>query len=283
MSTAMPPVPTTTLPVKPEEVRVYQHSSLMYWWPVWAVGYLMALLTYLDGSRAVIVPANTVAAVSPSVTVDEGPGKKASYENREVLVLPEGAKLPERTNDDKPDKLLLHMAKSKNLGVVYAVVLILTIVITNISVRGVWSVVVLVSIVLIVVLFALFDIWNWIADAWSLLRIHINAGGYFFISTVLLIIWALTILIFDRRAYVVFAPGKITICEAVGQGEQVFDTTNLKFQKLQNNFFQHWIWGLGAGDLQFEIRNEKHQWHNVAFIGNKVRRIEKLVTAREVV
>lgn len=283
MSTALPPIPTTTLPVKPEEVRVYQHSSLLYWWPVWAVGYLMFFLTYLDGSRAAIVPPGTELLRNPEITVQvPNKGEQRVLKDRDALVLPDKDRL-EPADAPAPESLRLHMAKSKNLGVVYAVVLILTIVITNISVRGVWSVVVMVSIVLIVVLFALFDIWSWIADAWSLLRIHINAGGYFFISTVLLIIWALTILIFDRRAYVVFAPGKITICEAVGQGEQVFDTTNLKFQKLQNNFFQHWIWGLGAGDLQFEIRNEKHQWHNIAFIGNKVRRIEKLIAAKEVV
>src|SRR5262249_8350786 len=38
-----PPLPPTT----PErnEVKVISHSTLFYWWPVWAVGFLMALLT----------------------------------------------------------------------------------------------------------------------------------------------------------------------------------------------------------------------------------------------
>src|SRR5436190_3116308 len=34
---------------KPMEIRVYSHSMLFYWWPVWAVGYLFALLTWMRG------------------------------------------------------------------------------------------------------------------------------------------------------------------------------------------------------------------------------------------
>jgi hypothetical protein len=34
-----------------QEVILYSHSSLFYWWPAWAVGYLMALITYLDGEQ----------------------------------------------------------------------------------------------------------------------------------------------------------------------------------------------------------------------------------------
>ena len=35
--------------VRPQEVYIYGHSSIIYWWPVWAVGYLFALLSYLQG------------------------------------------------------------------------------------------------------------------------------------------------------------------------------------------------------------------------------------------
>jgi hypothetical protein len=33
------------------QLRLYSHSSLFYWWPVWAVGFLMALLSYLQGQQ----------------------------------------------------------------------------------------------------------------------------------------------------------------------------------------------------------------------------------------
>jgi len=32
-----------------QEVVVISHSPLFYWWPVWAVGYVMAFLTWFNG------------------------------------------------------------------------------------------------------------------------------------------------------------------------------------------------------------------------------------------
>jgi hypothetical protein len=31
------------------ELRLYSHSSLFYWWPVWVTGYAMAFVTYMQG------------------------------------------------------------------------------------------------------------------------------------------------------------------------------------------------------------------------------------------
>jgi hypothetical protein len=31
------------------ELRIYSHSNLLYWWPVWLVGAIMGLFTWLDG------------------------------------------------------------------------------------------------------------------------------------------------------------------------------------------------------------------------------------------
>jgi hypothetical protein len=36
------------------QVIVYGHSALFYWWPLWAAGYLMALLTWLHHDQALI-------------------------------------------------------------------------------------------------------------------------------------------------------------------------------------------------------------------------------------
>ncbi len=32
------------------ELRIYSHSNLLYWWPVWLVGAIMGLVTWFDGS-----------------------------------------------------------------------------------------------------------------------------------------------------------------------------------------------------------------------------------------
>ena len=49
--------PNAPAGARPREVRVVAHSMLFYWWPVWAVGFVMAGLTWLDGHRLAIVPA----------------------------------------------------------------------------------------------------------------------------------------------------------------------------------------------------------------------------------
>ena len=41
------PNPTENLP----EVKIYSQNKLFYWWPLWAVGYACALITYLYGTK----------------------------------------------------------------------------------------------------------------------------------------------------------------------------------------------------------------------------------------
>ena len=293
MSTVPPSVPVTTQASRNEEIRVYPHSSLYYWWPVWAIGFIMFLVTYFDGSRSVILPADTEIVSNPEVKAKGEAGETRIIEGRDVLILPANERLPNSsTKPDQPEAKRLadtklaseHMARSKNLGVIWAVALLLTIVISSVSVRGVWSIVVIVTIILFVVLFALFDWWGKIAEWWSWLRIHINAGGYFFLSAVLFIIWALNFYVFDRRTYVIFTPGQVRIREAIGQGEKVFNAESVVFHKQQNDFFKHWIWGLGSGDLELVMaKGEKFDFHNVTFVGYKVRKIEELIKMKEVV
>lgn len=31
------------------DLRIYQHSNLLYWWPIWAYGFFCAMLTYMQG------------------------------------------------------------------------------------------------------------------------------------------------------------------------------------------------------------------------------------------
>lgn len=41
-------------PAEVVQVFVYGHSALFYWWPLWVVGYIMALVTWLHHDRAII-------------------------------------------------------------------------------------------------------------------------------------------------------------------------------------------------------------------------------------
>ena len=47
---------------KPDEIVVYHHSNLFYWWPVWLAGFIMAIITYFSDKHMAIVPAGTLTA-----------------------------------------------------------------------------------------------------------------------------------------------------------------------------------------------------------------------------
>jgi hypothetical protein len=280
MSTAPPtaqPAPVSTLPPDQREVLIYSHSALFYWWPVWAVGFLMALITFVDGHRLAVVPMDTKAEAARQVEGHQDP--------RDVLIVPKGAKLPRDAYTQDPIQPYLHMAHSKNLGIVYATVLLIIIVISNVPLRGLWSLLVILFIVLLVVIFALAGWWGWILERLTLLDIRINAGGYIFISLVLFIIWAVTVFIFDHRTYVAVTPGQVRVCLAVGAGETVYDPTGMTFQKRQDDLFRHWIVGLGSGDLIIHRQGttDHIDMPNVLFVGAKVRQIETLIKERKVV
>jgi hypothetical protein len=55
--------------VRPREVRVFSHSGLLYWWPVWAVGYLFALLTWMQGVPATFGDVEVIMHPSKSLGV----------------------------------------------------------------------------------------------------------------------------------------------------------------------------------------------------------------------
>jgi hypothetical protein len=270
-STQPAPIPPPALPDH-REIRVYSHSALFYWWPVWFVGFLMAAITYFQNYVMVLAPKGT----------------EISADARSVI-LPPGREFPKNTATGTPEQPHLYMARTKNLGVLFATVLLVIIVISNVPLHGLWSLLVLLAIVLLVVLFALIrwddrSLWEVILEKWSLLDIHINLGGYLFISTVLLIIWAATVMVFDHRKYVAVTPGQVRVCQAIGTGEEVYDTSGMTFAKRQDDLFRHWIVGLGSGDLIIHRPNTKDiDMPNVLFIGSKIKEMEQLIREKQVV
>jgi len=66
MSTAVSTQPVgspLTQALAAREVRVYSHSMLFYWWPVWAIGYLLALATRLWGEQVTFTIGGTESTV----------------------------------------------------------------------------------------------------------------------------------------------------------------------------------------------------------------------------
>jgi hypothetical protein len=285
MSVAAPPTPPAT--AEPRSITVISHSTLFYWWPVWAVGFILGILTYLDHHRMVVVPANAKTLGNAKGTGFSTTGE-VPFENQDVVVLPAGT-LPRVDPEDPkswPAPPKLHTTNNAKYGVLFATVLVLVTVITNVPLRGMWSVVIIIMIILMSVIFALADWWGTILQHLALLDIRINAGGYFFISSILLGIWVITTYLFDRQLYMVVEPGQLKVCSEIGGGQQVYDATGLSFEKKRSDLFRHWILGLGSGDLIVRTSGaQAHQWEwdNVLFIGKKVAQIEDLLKKKAVV
>jgi hypothetical protein len=289
MSVATPPTPPATSQGD-NQIVIVSHSNLFYWWPVWAIGFLLGILSLIGGYRMVVVPKEAEVARSPNVTVPDKGGDTKNYQDREVLIMPKDEHL--RTVDpDNPKSDLVqpkdyrHIARSRSYGVLFAMVLLLVIFITNVPLRGMWSVVAIVTIILLSVIFALAGWWEVIFRYLGYLDIRINAGGLIFISTGLFIVWLATFWFFDRQIYMIFTPGQLKVCTEIGGGEHVYDAVGMTLEKQRSDLFRHWILGLGSGDLVVKTSGaQAHQFDlpNVLFIGKKVQQIEEMLKKKVV-
>jgi hypothetical protein len=257
----------------PREVRVVAHSALFYWWPVWAVGFLMAGLTWLDGHRLAIVPHGTQAV-------------EGVADGREALVLPAGAHLPRDSATGKPRDPVLRVASRSSYGVVFAVVVLVVIVITNVIVRGLWSVIVIVVVLLLSVILALAGWWDDILEAVGHAHVYINALGYLAIAVPLFVLWVVVVVFFDNRSYMVFTPGQLRVHQEVGSGEVAFDTIGMVVAKRRDDLFRHWLIGFGSGDLIVKTAGataQQFEMRNVLNVGAKLALIQQMLQTREVV
>lgn len=226
--------PPETEEAKPvSELKIYSHSSLVYWWPVWAVGYLMAILTYWQGEQ---------------VQVGQ-------------------------------DREWFHA--SSNLGVFFFLTLFLVIIITNVSVRGLVSGLVLMGVVLVAVLLAYFGWWDAVLAWFGNLKIHLNFGAYFWFSTLMLLVWGGSVLVVDRMSYWNIKPGQVSHVFVLGAGSKTYDTIGMVLEKHREDIFRHWLLGLGSGDLEIHTTgatSERIDVFNVLFIGSKVEIIQRLIS-----
>ncbi len=259
-------------------IMIVSHSDLFYWWPVWAVGFLMAFLTYQGGNRMAIVPDGTVAEQSRRVEGHEGP--------RDVLVLPPNKELPRDQETGTLMQPRLRMALSNSPGAVYATVLLLVILITNVRLRGVWTLVVLLVVSFLSVIFALAGWWDHILGYMAMADVHINAFGYLCISTTLFVVWLAVFVFFDRLVYVTFSRGQFQMHLAVGAGETAYEVLGMVVHKKRDDLFRHWILGFGSGDLIVRTGGANPQTFelpNVLFVGSKLRMAQQLLQEREVI
>jgi hypothetical protein len=258
-------------------VTIIGRSDLFYWWPVWVAGFLMAFLTYLDGSYMAIVPAGTVAEKARQVQGVDGP--------RDVLILPADRQMP--VDEARgPEQPRLRVARSNGLGSVFITVLLLVLLITNIRLRGVWSLVLIMLVLLVSVGFAMAGIWDLVLRLVGSSDVHITAAGYLCLATPMFVIWLAVLLFYDRLTYATFRPGQLTIHYAFGAGATSYDVLGLNLEKKRDDLFRHWLLGLGSGDLVIRTGGANRQTYelpNVLFVGSKLAMARQMLQERQVV
>jgi hypothetical protein len=175
------------------------------------------------------------------------------------------------------------MHPSKNLGVFFGVVLFLVILITNVTVRGMASVIVILTFLFLTVLFAYLGWWETILSWMPHLAAYINLGFYLFFSTLLFLVWASAVFIYDHLSYWSFRPGQLTHVQVIGNQEKSYDTRGMTFEKISNDLFRHMILGLGSGDMHLTTagaHREEILIPNVLFVGRQIKEMQELVATK---
>src|SRR5262245_3129540 len=280
------PAPTHPAPRRPDErtIRIVSHTGLFYWWPVWAYGFLLAMWTWVESHHMAIVPPNTKVAVAEEPKKDSGGTSRGGSYTIQVdpnkVTTNSLIEAAQRTvSEPKKPAFAPFISHRTWMGTSFVLLLLLVIVITNVPLRGLWSVVVLVTAVLMVIILILAGWLDNILRALGDLHVYVNMSAYLLISLVLFGMWCLTVFLFDQRTYIIFTPGQMKVCEEIGGGEQTYDTVGMTIQKHRDDLFRHWILGLGSGDLT--VRTAGAQAHtftmpNVAFVGKKLHQIEDM-------
>lgn len=265
------------------EIKLISHSSLFYWWPVWFIGFFMAAWTYVEDHRLTVVPKD--ATLSTGATETDGRNTFKTYILKTATPLPiPSQRAVEHTDQNRPgDAFPVHVSQHAWLGSLFVLVLLLVMVITNVPMRGLWSFLVIILLIVVGLFITVFHGWDEIFERVANLRIYINLAGYLTIAVVTLIVWLLAVFIFDRRTYVIFTPGQIKVCEHIGDSVRTFDTFGVTFEKQRDDLFRHYILGFGSGDLILRTSGaERHEikMPNVLGIGWQLRVVENMLRER---
>jgi len=260
-----------------EEIRVYGHNNLFYWWPVWVLGFLFAALTYADGHVMAVVPEGTQVEQAQVVPGNSGP--------RNVLVAPPGQAVTAPDPKGRDNEPHLRVAANNNYGVVFVGAILFVIIATNLTLRGMASVIAIGLFVIAGLFVALMGWWDLVLAWLGGLDVRMNAGGYLAVAVPLCLLWSFSTFVYDHYTYLIVSRGQVRVRQEIGEGELAVDASGLLLEKKRNDVFRHWILGLGSGDLHVKTggpSNLDFDLPNVLFVGWKLAKIQDMLREKEV-
>jgi hypothetical protein len=250
-----------------QNITIYSHSNLMYWWPVWLVCFIMAGVTYAGGNQMAVVPDGTVAVSGATVAHPdrEFPGP------RDVLVAPKGQHFalaptndgtkapagadPTEAKNRKAERASMTVSGSNGLGVIFAMTIFVVAIVSTLLLRGLLSVIALLLMIGTVITLALFGLWDDIFHFVGGLDIRMNAAGYLCIGIPLFLVWAFVFFVQDRMMFMTFDEGQIRYVMEIGDSAVVMPSEGVMVEKKRSDVFRHWLLGFGTGDLVVRAPN----------------------------
>ena len=134
---------------------------------------------------------------------------------------------------------------SRNLGVVFTLLLLLITVVTSTKIKGMKTALIIAALAFCTLLFIHLKWWDSILGWLSQQSISLSFGFYFFYSTLLLIAWTISVFVIDHLSFWRFRPGQVTHEYLGGIVENCYDTDNMTFTlNRQDDFFRHRFIGL---------------------------------------
>lgn len=180
--------------------------------------------------------------------------------------------------NDEGEQLLVY--PGAGLGLSFLAVMLATLIITSARLRGIYSIVALISGLLVFVTLAWLGLLDDVANLVPQISVHMNAGFFVATSTALLVIWASAFFFFDRLRYWRVRPGQLTEEGMIGDSADSYDTRGLLFEKHGEDYLRHKILGLGAGDLRLQTAGAKQatiEISDVLFVDKTVERVQRLI------
>ncbi len=175
------------------------------------------------------------------------------------------------------------VAASDTGGLIFLGVLLMVILFTSVRVRGLVSIIILLSAAVVFLLALQFGLLSLFAALIPDVSVHANAGFYLFFGAALLIIWALQTFVFDRAIYYRVRPGQVIEERVLGGGERSFDGKGMLFEQKDRDLFTHVLLGFGAGDLELisdDARKEAIQIRNVLLVERRISQIQRLINVK---
>lgn len=173
------------------------------------------------------------------------------------------------------------------LGISFVVLMLFVLLFTNARARGLKSLVLFLTILVIGLFVQLTYGWDQLLAYIPLLLVHMNLAFYMFFSLVLLVAWSFSVFVADRFVYWEFSPGGISKRVLFSEGSENFTSPQVETLRQSDDIFVHrvlglWFLGFGTGDLDVRFSTPGggqriYSLKNVWRVGHVEREINRMV------